>query len=92
MLKKVKVTADDFEDWLRERGYAKMMGEENLRLYLSKGMAGLFFSNSNLLMSCLFTKLGIPSDRVVEKVRSEVGRKVRKIYADNYTLEIEFGN
>jgi len=64
MLKKVKVTADDFEDWLRERGYAKMMGEENLRLYLSKGMAGLFFSNSNLLMSCLFTKLGIPSDRV----------------------------
>ncbi len=92
MLRKVRVTADDFESWLRERGYAKMMGEENLRIYLNKGMAGLFFSNSSLLMSCLFAKLGVPSERIAEKVRSEVGRNVKKIYADSYTLEIEFGN
>jgi hypothetical protein len=89
MLKKLKITADDFEEWLRERGYARMMGEENLRIYLNKGMAGLFFSNSNLLMSCLFTKLGMPSGRVADRIRAEVGKNIRKIYADNYMIELE---
>ncbi len=85
----LKITLDDFEDWLRERGYAKMLGEENLRIYLRNGMSSLFFSNSTLLMSCIFTKLGMPSGRVTDKIRSEIGKRIRKIYADKYVLEIE---
>ncbi len=85
----VRITADDFEEWLRERGYAKMMGEENLKIYLRNGMAGLFFSNSSLLMSCLFSKLGMPSGRVADRIRAEVGKRVKRIYADNYVLEVE---
>ncbi len=88
-IRKLRITADEFEDWLRERGYARMMGEENLRIYMSRGMASHFFSNSSLLMSCIFTKLGMPSGRVVERIRNEIGKRVKKIYADFYVLEIE---
>ncbi len=85
----VEISIDEFENWLRDRGYAKMFGEENLRMYLGNGLSSLFFSNSTLLMSCLFTKLGIPSERITDKVRSEISKRVKKIYVDEKVLKIK---
>ncbi|AEA46869.1 hypothetical protein [Archaeoglobus veneficus] len=86
---KIRITIDEFEDWLRERGYDKRLGEENLRIYLNIGLAGLFFANSALLMSCIYTNLGLPSERVVDRVRFELGRKVKRIEAGWDYVEIE---
>ena len=91
MGKKVTLTLQDFERWLRERGYDKRMGEENFRTFLEMGLAGLFFVNSTLLMGYIFTSLGLPSERISDKVRFEIGKRVKFIRADTYSLEIEIG-
>ncbi len=91
MGRKITLTLHDFERWLRDRGYDKRMGEQNLRLFLDMGLAGLFFLNSALLMGYIFSSLGLPSERISDKVRFEVGRKVKDIKASRDYLEIEIG-
>ena len=89
-MKCVKLTLDDFENWLRERGYDFRMGEQNFRMFLNIGLAGLFFSNSSLLLSYIFSDLGLPAERIADKIKFEVGRKVREIKADKFNLELVF--
>ena len=86
---KIRISIDEFEDWLRERGYDKRLGEENLRIFLDVGLAGLFFANSALLMSCIYTNLGLPSERIADKIRLELGRKIKRIEAAWDFIEIE---
>lgn len=85
---KLRFTLKDFEVWLRERGYDKRMGKENFEMFLNIGFAGLLFMNSSLLMSYILSNLGLPSERFSEKVRFEVGRKVKEIKASKDTLYI----
>ena len=91
MPKKVTLTIQEFERWLRERGYDKRMGEQNFRTFLDMGLAGLFFVNSALLMGYIFSSLGLPSERITDKVRFEIGRRVKEIKAEKDYLEIEIG-
>jgi len=86
---KIRVTIGEFEDWLRERGYDKTMGEQNLRIFLNVGLAGLFFTNSALLMSYIYSNFGLPSERIVDRVKLELGRRVKRIEAEWGFLEIE---
>ncbi|RLI85801.1 MAG: hypothetical protein DRO98_06415 [Archaeoglobales archaeon] len=86
---KIRISIDEFENWLRERGYDKRLGEENLRIFLNVGLAGLFFVNSALLMSCIYTNLGFPSERISDRVRLELGRRIKKIEAAWDFIEIE---
>jgi|Deesub1362A_J573_1020465.scaffolds.fasta_scaffold00354_48 hypothetical protein len=88
MQKVIKATIGDFEDWLRDRGYNVRMGEDNFRMFLSMGFSGLLFNNSALLMSFIFSKLGLSSERINEKVRFELSRKVEKINVSKDSLEI----
>ncbi len=85
---KLQLTLKDFEDWLRERGYDRRMGKENFEMFLEIGLAGLLFMNSTLLMSYILSNLGFPSERLSEKVRFEVGKRVREIRASKDLLEI----
>ncbi len=91
MPKKVTLTIREFERWLRERGYDKRMGEQNFRTFLDMGLAGLFFVNSALLMGCIFSSLGLPSERITDNIRFEIGRRVKEIKAKKDYLEIEIG-
>lgn len=88
MQRVISATIGDFEDWLRERGYNVRMGEDNFRMFLSIGLSGLLFSNSALLMGFIFSKLGFPSERVNEKVRFELSRKIERINVSRDFLEI----
>lgn len=85
---RLEFTLKDFEAWLRERGYDKRMGNENFELFLNIGFAGLLFMNSSLLMSFILSKMGLPSERFSEKVRFEVGKRVKEIKASREMLEI----
>ncbi|RLI85166.1 MAG: hypothetical protein DRP01_06820 [Archaeoglobales archaeon] len=85
---KVVLTIEDFEVWLRERGYDKRMGKENFEVFLKTGLAGLFFMNSSLLMGYILSSLGLPSERITDKVRFEVGRRVSEIKATRDRLEV----
>jgi hypothetical protein len=67
------------------------MGEQNFRTFLDMGLAGLFFVNSALLMGYIFSSLGLPSERITDKVRFEIGRRVKEIKAEKDYLEIEIG-
>ena len=87
-MKKIELTLDEFEKWLRERGYDKRMGKENFELFLKIGLAGLFFMNSSLLMGYILSSLGLPSERISEKVRFEIGRRIREIKATRDYLKI----
>jgi|Deesub1362B_J571_1020462.scaffolds.fasta_scaffold00227_8 hypothetical protein len=89
-LKDLKVDLKDFEDWLIERGYDGIMQEDNFRIFLNIGLAGLFFSNSPLLLSYIFTKLGLPNERITPRIRFELGRKIREIKVSEEHLEIRF--
>ncbi len=91
MGKKITLTLQEFEKWLRDRGYDKRMGEQNFKLFLDMGLAGLFFVNSALLMGYIFSSLGLPSERISDKVRFEVGKRIRDIKASKDYLEIEIG-
>jgi hypothetical protein len=85
---KVVITLKDFEDWLKSRGYDKRMGEDNFRVFLEIGLSGLFFMNSSLLMAYIFSNLGLPSERIADKVRFEIGRRIKSIKAERDRLEI----
>ncbi|ADB57543.1 hypothetical protein [Archaeoglobus profundus] len=87
-MKEIELTLDEFEKWLRERGYDKRMGKENFELFLKIGLAGLFFMNSSLLMGYIFSSLGLPSERISEKTRFEIGRRIKEIKATRDYLKI----
>ncbi len=90
-MRKISLTIEEFEKWLRERGYDRRMGEENFKLFLDMGLAGLFFVNSALLMGYILSNLGLPSERLAEKVRFELGKRIRSIKVSRDYLEIEIG-
>uniref|UniRef100_A0A7J2TJZ4 Uncharacterized protein n=1 Tax=Archaeoglobus fulgidus TaxID=2234 RepID=A0A7J2TJZ4_ARCFL len=77
----------DFEDWLRSRGYDKMMGEQNFREFLKLGFATLLFSNSNLLVSFLLHSLKVQGER--EKARFEIAKKIKAISATKDEIRID---
>ncbi|RLI79549.1 hypothetical protein DRP07_10000 [Archaeoglobales archaeon] len=85
---KIEITLDEFEDWLLQRGYDNLMGDENFRMFLQLGMASLFFTNSALLMSCIFSKLGLQSERIDHRARFAISRKIKEIKADHYRISI----
>ncbi|MET1124312.1 MAG: hypothetical protein ABWW66_03480 [Archaeoglobaceae archaeon] len=85
----MKFSLSEFEEWLRARGYDRMMGEENFRQFLSLGLASLLFQNSNLLIAFIFNKLGVEMERIEPRIRFAVGKKVKKIVATHDELEIE---
>jgi hypothetical protein len=88
----VKFKIEDFEEWLRERGYDLMMGEENFRLYLSLGFSSLLFYNSNLLFSFILDKVGVRSsdgERVSDRLRFEIAKRIRRLSASKDEMEIE---
>lgn len=87
-MRTIEITLDEFEDWLLERGYDNLMGDEHFRMFLQLGMASLFFTNSSLLMSCIYSKLGLQSERVDLRARFAIARKVKEIRADKYRLTI----
>jgi hypothetical protein len=89
-LRSLRITLENFEEWLRSRGYDGIMGEKNLNLFLDIGLVGLFFSNSSLLMSYILTQLGLPSERLADKIKFEVGRKIKELRASRDYLEIMF--
>ncbi|MCS7121933.1 MAG: hypothetical protein NZ895_04980 [Archaeoglobaceae archaeon] len=88
----MKFNLSDFEAWLRERGYDKLMGEENLKIFLELGFASLLFQNSNLLSSFIFNKLGIDvkSERIDPRIRFETSKKIEKIVATKDEIEFKF--
>lgn len=88
-MKDVKLTIEDFERWLRERGYDERMGKENFEIFLNTGLAGLFFMNSSLLISYILSSLGLPSERVSEKIRYEIGKRIEEIKATKDYLAIK---
>lgn len=87
----MKLAIEDFEEWLRERGYDLMMGEENLRLYLELGFTALLFYNSNLLFAFILDKLGMktPGERVQDRVRFEIAKRIKRLAATKTEIEIE---
>jgi hypothetical protein len=90
-MKKISLTIEEFEKWLRDRGYDKRMGEQNFQIFLNVGLAGLFFMNSSLLMGYIFSSLGLPSERITDKVRFEIGKRIREIKASKDYLEVVIG-
>jgi hypothetical protein len=88
----VKFRIEDFEEWLRERGYDLMMGEENFRLYLNLGFSSLLFYNSNLLFSFILDKVGVRSsdgERVSDRLRFEIAKRIRRLSASKDEIEIK---
>lgn len=83
----ITLRIEDFEEWLRSRGYDKMMGEKNLRAFLNLGFAPLLFSNSNLLISFLLSHLSVVGER--ERARFEIAKKIRSISASMEEIKIE---
>jgi hypothetical protein len=90
-MKKISLTIEEFEKWLRDRGYDKRMSEQNFQIFLNVGLAGLFFMNSSLLMGYIFSSLGLPSERITDKVRFEIGKRIREIKASKDYLEVVIG-
>ncbi|AGK61936.1 hypothetical protein Asulf_01970 [Archaeoglobus sulfaticallidus PM70-1] len=87
-IKTIEFTVDEFGEWLKDRGYQNLMGEENFEIFLSQGLAFMLFTSSNLLMSFIFNKLGLPSERLNERIRLEVGKRVKEIFADGSNFRI----
>ncbi len=87
----MKFKIEDFELWLRERGYDRMMGEENFRMFLDLGFASLLFYNSSLLFSFIFNKLfGLgESERIDGRIRFEIAKRVKSLRATKDEIEIE---
>ncbi len=89
-LQDIKITKDDFDRWMRERGYDNLMYEDFYGTYLDVGLAGLFFMNSPILFNFIFTQAGLQSERVSFRVRTELGRRVHEVNASKDYLEIKF--
>lgn len=87
----MKLAIEDFEEWLRERGYDLMMGEENFRLYIELGFAALLFYNSNLLFTFILDRVGIktPSERIQDRARFEIAKRIKRLAATKTEIEIE---
>lgn len=83
----ITLRIEDFEGWLRARGYDRMMGEQNLKTFLNLGFASLLFSNSNLLISFLISQFPTTGER--EKIRFEIAKKIRSISASRNEIRIE---
>ncbi len=87
----MKFTIQDFELWLRERGYDVSMGEENFKVFLDLGFASLLFYNSNLLFSFIFNKMFNigESERIEGRIRFEIAKKIKRIEATKTEITIE---
>lgn len=88
----MKFRIEDFEEWLRERGYDLMMGEENFRLYLNLGFSSLLFYNSNLLFRFILDRVGVVSsdgERVPDRLRFEIAKRIRRLSASKDEIEIK---
>jgi hypothetical protein len=85
-MKTIEITLDEFKDWLLERGYDDLMGDEHFRLFLNLGIASLFFTNSALLMSFIYSKLGLQSERLDIRARFATAMRVKEIRADKYRI------
>jgi len=87
---RIKASLEDFQKWLEERGYEKMMGREGFLAFLNLGFPALLFNNSSLLYAFIFTKLGFPRERAPEKLKFEIAKRIKAIFAERDYLEIEF--
>ncbi len=87
----MKFTIEDFELWLRERGYDVSMGEENFKVFLDLGFASLLFYNSNLLFSFIFNKMFNigESERLDSRIRFEIAKRIKRIEATKNEITIE---
>jgi len=86
---RVKATIDEFREWLEKRGYKERMGDEGLETFLNTGFPPLFFSNSALLYAFIYSKLGVPSERINERIRFELAKRITAIFVERDYLEIE---
>ena len=87
---RIRATIDEFREWLEKRGYKERMGDEGLETFLNTGFPSLFFSNSALLFAFIYTKLGVPSERINERIRFELAKRITAIFIERDYLEIEF--
>uniref|UniRef100_A0A7C3UIP4 Uncharacterized protein n=1 Tax=Geoglobus ahangari TaxID=113653 RepID=A0A7C3UIP4_9EURY len=87
---RIKATIDEFREWLEKRGYKERMGEEGFETFLNTGFPSLFFANSALLYAFIYTKLGVPSERINERIRFELAKRITAIFVERDYLEIEF--
>ncbi len=87
---RIRVSMDDFRRWLEERGYRERMGSAGFEAFLNSGFPALFFSNSQLLFSFIYSSLGLQSERVNERVRFELAKRISAIFMERDYMEIEF--
>jgi len=87
---RVRAGIDEFREWLEERGYADRMGKEGIDAFLSSGFPSLFFTNSNLLYAFIYSRIGLGSERVNEKVRFELAKRINAIFIERDYFEMEF--
>lgn len=87
---RIRATIDEFREWLEKRGYKERMGEEGLETFLNTGFPSLFFSNSALLYAFIYSKLGVPSERINERIRFELAKRITAIFVERDYMEIEF--
>jgi hypothetical protein len=93
-MKSVSFDIREFREWLMKRGYDNLMGRENFEIYLENGLASLLFNNSSLLISFIFNKIGVSaSERINERVKFEIGKKVKEIHAweDRISIVLDVG-
>lgn len=87
---RIRAGIEEFREWLEERGYKERMGKEGLDAFLSSGFPSLFFSNSNLLYAFIYSKMGLGSERVNERIRFELAKRINAIFVERDYFEIEF--
>lgn len=87
---RVRASMDDFRRWLEERGYRERMGDAGFEAFINSGFPSLFFSNSQLLFAFIYSSLGLQSERVNERVRFELAKRISAIFMERDYMEIEF--
>lgn len=87
---RIRASMDDFRKWLEDRGYAERMGRAGFEAFLSSGFPALFFGNSQLLFAFIYSSLGLESERVNERVRFELAKRISAIFMERDYMEIEF--
>ncbi len=87
---RIRAKIEEFKEWLEERGYKERMGDEGIDAFLSSGFPSLFFSNSNLLYAFIYSKIGLGSERVNERIRFELAKRINAIFIERDYFEIEF--
>ncbi|ADC66415.1 conserved hypothetical protein [Ferroglobus placidus DSM 10642] len=86
---RIAATIDEFVEWLKERGYDERLGEDGINALRKLGFSSLLFNNSPLLISFIFSKLGAPSERINERIRFEIAKRISYIFAERDRIEIE---